>query len=65
MSINLQRANRATSFWKIPTPSNVGPGIYDKGNTSQFDHRRDAPAPFATTKDRVCTDKMNNNPGPG
>jgi len=34
MSINLQRAERKTSFWKIPNPANIGPGIYDKNNAS-------------------------------
>ena len=39
--------------------------MYDNNKKSQFDHKRDAPAPFATTKDRTCTEKMNNNPGAG
>lgn len=29
MSINLQRAERKTEHFVIPTPANVGPGIYD------------------------------------
>lgn len=40
--INLQRADRKTEFWKINTPNQVGPGIYDSINKSQFDHQRDA-----------------------
>ena len=42
MTINLQRADRKTEFWKINTPGPVGPGVYDKNNKSQFDHARDA-----------------------
>ena len=42
MTINLQRADRKTEFWKIQNPDAVGPGIYDKENKSQFDHNRDA-----------------------
>ena len=42
MAINVARDPRKTEFWKINTPVNVGPGIYDKGNASQFDHKRDA-----------------------
>ena len=42
MTINLQRADRKTEFWKPNTPGQVGPGIYDKNNHSQFDHKRDA-----------------------
>lgn len=42
MTINLQRADRKTEFWKDNIPSTVGPGLYDKTNTSQFDHKRDA-----------------------
>lgn len=38
MTINLQRSERKTEFWKLPTPNAVGPGIYDKNNKSQFDH---------------------------
>ena len=65
MTINLQRAERKTEFWKLVTPNKVGPGIYDTNNQSQFDHKRDAPAPFCTTKDRVISEAMNANPGPG
>ena len=63
--INLQRADRKTEFWQEKTPGNVGPGIYDKTNKSQFDHRKDAPAPFHTTKDRHVGEALNSNPGPG
>ncbi len=42
MTINLQRADRKTEWFKINTPNPVGPGIYDRGNKSQFDHARDA-----------------------
>ena len=38
MAINIQREARKTEFWKIPTPNNIGPGVYDKNNKSQFDH---------------------------
>jgi hypothetical protein len=38
MTINLQRADRKTEFWKVPTPASVGPGIYYQNNASQFDH---------------------------
>jgi len=34
MTINLQRADRKTEFWKINNPEKVGPGIYDKNNAS-------------------------------
>lgn len=34
MTINLQRAERKTEFWKIPNSNSVGPGIYDKDNKS-------------------------------
>lgn len=34
MTINLQRADRKTEFWKIPTSPQMGPGIYDKENKS-------------------------------
>lgn len=34
MAINIQRDPRKTEFWKIPTPSNIGPGVYDKNNKS-------------------------------
>ncbi len=42
MAINVARDARKTEFWRIPNPPNVGPGMYDKGNASQFDHARDA-----------------------
>ena len=42
MTINLQRADRKTEFWKIQNSPQMGPGIYDKENKSQFDHARDA-----------------------
>lgn len=42
MAINVSRDPRRTEFWKINTPGNVGPGIYNKENPSQFDHKRDA-----------------------
>ena len=42
MTINLQRADRKTEWFKMNTPGQVGPGIYDKGNKSQFDHMSDA-----------------------
>ena len=29
MSINLQRADRVTEHFIIPTPNNVGPGAYN------------------------------------
>ena len=29
MSINLQRSDRVTEHFIIPTPNNVGPGAYD------------------------------------
>lgn len=29
MSINLQRAERKTEHFVIPTPANVGPGVYN------------------------------------
>lgn len=56
MTINLQRAERKTDFWKAVNPPNVGPGLYDKTNASQFDHKRDASAPFNTGKDRNISD---------
>lgn len=63
--INLQRAERKTEFWKATTPGKVGPGIYDQNNKSQFDHQKDATAPFNTTKDRTVGEALNSNPGPG
>ncbi len=42
MAINVARDARKTEFWKVNTPANVGPGIYDKTSASQFDHKRDA-----------------------
>ena len=65
MTINLQRADRKTEFWKVPTPAAVGPGIYFQSNASQFDHQRDAAAPFHTGKDRTVAEQLNSNPGPG
>ena len=65
MTINLQRAERKTEFWRANNPANVGPGIYDTTNASQFDHKRDASAPFHTGKDRTISEQLNSNPGPG
>jgi hypothetical protein len=42
MAINVAREPRKTEFWKANTPGNVGPGIYDKENKSQFDAGRGA-----------------------
>ena len=63
--INLQRAQRQTDFWKIQNPDNLGPGAHDKQNASQFNHKRDAPAPFSTTNERELTKELNSHPGPG
>ena len=64
--INLQRAQRKMDSWQFNanTPSNVGPGM-NFTNASQFDHKKDAPAPFATTEERTLTKELNANPGPG
>ena len=34
MAINIQRETRKTEFCKIPTPNNIGPGIYNKNYKS-------------------------------
>jgi hypothetical protein len=42
MTINLQRADRKTEFWKIPDLPNIGPRFYEKENKLQFNNSRDA-----------------------
>jgi len=49
MAINVSRDPRRTEFWQEKTPAAVGPGVYYRENPSQFDHKRDASAPFHST----------------
>jgi len=63
MSINLQRADRKTEHFIIPTPNNIGPGAYDpKKATSKGLDARENVAPFNSMKDRI-DEAENGNPG--
>ena len=64
MSINLQRSKRATDFWRIPTPNNVGPGLYNSTNRIQSLNTRENVAPFNSMKERA-NEYYDDNPGPG
>ena len=63
MSINLQRANRKTEHFIIPTPNNIGPGAYDPiKNKKDISEPRENVAPFNSMIDRIDGTE-NDNPG--